>query len=328
MAFPQCPEVCRKYVEAVTCAQQQQWHVAADAYLACYLLPRCREWSGWHSVWSGFTAILRQNIRASPAHMAALKRVAKDKARPKLHRAMAYFTRGLSRFEQRDREGAASDYRESLAVARAATAAERSANVLLEDARRHTNVGVHLDGIVKDCESNLAVLVSAGAPRPPSRNANATSFRPADSEHPAGHNLFVGVGPVGDPEANLAAHAAAVARLSVGGDTCDRCGGSGREGAALKRCGACRTAYYCSSQCQQEAWRAGHKQACRKPGMFREGDMVLLHGLVNRPELNGSVRVIVGPTEGERIVTNIIGGDAATRLALKPVNLRQLRPAA
>ena len=56
--------------------------------------------------------------------------------------------------------------------------------------------------------------------------------------------------------------------------------------------------------------------------------MVLLHGLVNRPELNGSVRVIVGPTEGERIVTNIIGGDAATRLALKPVNLRQLRPAA
>jgi hypothetical protein len=48
---------------------------------------------------------------------------------------------------------------------------------------------------------------------------------------------------------------------------CDACGA--REGvasapAALKRCGACARAFYCSERCQKKAWGAGHKAACKQ----------------------------------------------------------------
>jgi hypothetical protein len=31
---------------------------------------------------------------------------------------------------------------------------------------------------------------------------------------------------------------------------------------ALRKCGGCRVARYCSPECQREAWRSGHKVAC------------------------------------------------------------------
>jgi hypothetical protein len=33
---------------------------------------------------------------------------------------------------------------------------------------------------------------------------------------------------------------------------------------AMARCGGCKAVRYCSPQCQQEHWRAGHKKACGK----------------------------------------------------------------
>ena len=60
---------------------------------------------------------------------------------------------------------------------------------------------------------------------------------------------------------------------------CDRCGKQREETGLgqLHQCGNCRTTYYCSVQCQQEAWNLdGHKRVCRKKGSFKVGDMAVL----------------------------------------------------
>jgi len=46
----------------------------------------------------------------------------------------------------------------------------------------------------------------------------------------------------------------------------------------LDCCSRCKMAYYCSKACQTKQWRAGHKQACRKKGEIRPGD-VMQHGM-------------------------------------------------
>ena len=43
--------------------------------------------------------------------------------------------------------------------------------------------------------------------------------------------------------------------------SCARCGERPKRGVALKRCSGCKQAWYCSSQCQQAAWKQ-HKKVC------------------------------------------------------------------
>ena len=114
----------------------------------------------------------------------------------------------------------------------------------------------------------------------------------------------------------------------MGGDVCDRCGQSAAEGSPLKRCSRCQLAYYCSPECAKQAWKAGHKQACRAPGQFDVGDKVQVQWLVSRPEHNGEIVEVRGPAPGGtgRIATAMIGGDV--EVSLKPENLRRLRPTA
>lgn len=38
------------------------------------------------------------------------------------------------------------------------------------------------------------------------------------------------------------------------------------KGKALNRCAKCLQAKYCSQGCQRAAWRAGHKNVCKKAG--------------------------------------------------------------
>jgi len=43
--------------------------------------------------------------------------------------------------------------------------------------------------------------------------------------------------------------------------TCNVCG---KEGDNLKKCGACKKVYYCSTDCQKHDWKHGHKAICKK----------------------------------------------------------------
>jgi hypothetical protein len=47
-------------------------------------------------------------------------------------------------------------------------------------------------------------------------------------------------------------------------ETCDYCHSQPSFGSKLQRCSSCRVARYCSKSCQGNAWKNGHREACRK----------------------------------------------------------------
>uniref|UniRef100_A0A7S2PP54 MYND-type domain-containing protein n=1 Tax=Leptocylindrus danicus TaxID=163516 RepID=A0A7S2PP54_9STRA len=80
-------------------------------------------------------------------------------------------------------------------------------------------------------------------------------------------------------------------RIRVGGNVCDACGKTYAELGMkqLKKCTRCMNAFYCSVECQRTQWRAGHKEACRKPGQIEPGDLMKLVKLQRRSDLNGLI---------------------------------------
>lgn len=101
-------------------------------------------------------------------------------------------------------------------------------------------------------------------------------------------------GTVGMAENNSSAKATAVPTdpsiIKRLGGKCDysdkkRCDVQG----GLFRCTRCKLAYYCSSDCQNRQWKAGHKKACRTPGQIEVGDDMLIKGVVKKLELNFAV---------------------------------------
>jgi hypothetical protein len=47
----------------------------------------------------------------------------------------------------------------------------------------------------------------------------------------------------------------------------EECGNCAVKSSDLKRCSYCLLVYYCSRECQKQAWKAGgHKYLCFKPG--------------------------------------------------------------
>ena len=55
-------------------------------------------------------------------------------------------------------------------------------------------------------------------------------------------------------------------RLMGFGRACFECGAlEGARGVALKLCSRCNFALFCSRECMQATWRAGHKDECVAP---------------------------------------------------------------
>jgi len=44
---------------------------------------------------------------------------------------------------------------------------------------------------------------------------------------------------------------------------CQSCGQAESELGEFKRCGGCKSVYYCGRKCQVQDWKAGHKQKCK-----------------------------------------------------------------
>ncbi|KAJ3332971.1 hypothetical protein HDU76_012390 [Blyttiomyces sp. JEL0837] len=67
---------------------------------------------------------------------------------------------------------------------------------------------------------------------------------------------------------------------AIRGGECDHCTGKpvnpSNTLVDLKRCSRCWMAYYCSTKCQKEAWKAGHKRYYRAPCDLKPGDIVKL----------------------------------------------------
>ena len=46
--------------------------------------------------------------------------------------------------------------------------------------------------------------------------------------------------------------------------TCPACGKKEAKAGEFKRCGGCKSVYYCGRKCQVQDWKAGHKHKCDK----------------------------------------------------------------
>lgn len=121
-------------------------------------------------------------------------------------------------------------------------------------------------------------------------------------------------------------------RLELGGSKCDCCGKTLQELGVtrLSCCSLCKMAYYCSPTCQRKQWRAGHKEACRKPGMIKSNDVMELRGLQARPELNNSVVMVrrKDPSQDARWV--VLAPDGPFRekeISIAADKLFRIRPA-
>ena len=338
---PPPADVLPHYVTAVGHVQAGRFRESADAYLTAFLMPSCAHTEGWWHVWRGFTSIISDNhFPASENHLRVLKRVARDESVPLVIRAEAQCTRGVARYATGNREAAARDYTATLALVSRATTTERAARVW-DSGLQHNGqmglvqkvVGDVLDQLSEDARRNLDRMRGVLHPDASSSpGPTAAALRRAGATVSGGVDIVRkhggAVGPIGDRAENEAALADAMSRLAVGGDRCDRCGQLATEDAPLKRCSRCQLAFYCSQTCARQAWKAGHKTACRAPGQFELGDKAQVQGLVSRPELNGEILEIRGPAPGGtgRIATAAIGGEV--EVSLKPANLRRLRPTA
>ena len=53
--------------------------------------------------------------------------------------------------------------------------------------------------------------------------------------------------------------------------------GGAASGEELKKCSACRLAYYCSKDCQKKDWKEGHKRGCKGVPMFTKLASVMIY---------------------------------------------------
>ncbi|EJK62083.1 hypothetical protein THAOC_17319, partial [Thalassiosira oceanica] len=59
---------------------------------------------------------------------------------------------------------------------------------------------------------------------------------------------------------------------TIGQSYCANCAKESEPGEKFKQCSKCRAQWYCSKECQVEAWRAGHKQDCKRATILKFED--------------------------------------------------------
>ena len=55
---------------------------------------------------------------------------------------------------------------------------------------------------------------------------------------------------------------------------CGNCSKEAEAGEKYKQCSKCRAQWYCSKECQVEAWRAGHKKDCKRASILKFEDYI------------------------------------------------------
>ena len=59
---------------------------------------------------------------------------------------------------------------------------------------------------------------------------------------------------------------------SIGQSQCANCGKEAQGATKFKQCSKCKAQWYCSKECQVEAWRAGHKKDCKRASILKFED--------------------------------------------------------
>ena len=59
---------------------------------------------------------------------------------------------------------------------------------------------------------------------------------------------------------------------SDGQSHCANCGKDALADEKFKQCSKCKSQWYCSKECQVEAWKAGHKKDCKRAAILKFED--------------------------------------------------------
>ena len=283
------------------------------------------------------TMILRElHFKASESDIKTLrKKFLRNVKEPPHFRVQASFALGVLETNRGDRETAAERYREGLIIAREASPEDKAKTVQSDEGP--VSVAHLIETDSKTIESNLSILSGTGQTMEKHPCEYKRDFGKKDAMPPIGDTITLTRGVLEHDsfsEENLDVLARLMERATmVGGNACDGCGKTLQDLGLDKFecCSRCNMAYYCSKSCQREAWRAGHKKACRKPDEIRAGDCMMLTGLKKRPEMNGKVVRIMAAAEkeGRWMVTekSTTYTNETTCVSIATGNLRHIRPA-
>jgi MYND finger len=224
--------------------------------------------------------------------------VQKNKQLPRLYRASAAETIGVSHYFNGQRMDAADWYRNAIEHGNKAKPLEQKKSVYGDPIDPTTGrttmintgdpsqqvlrrIGSFLDEIKYRMEHCLIDLGGGGSSTSDIRNSVALTKEEIADElqsrkgvSPDHYNGVIAIG----TERPCSVTLEELTRLvMVGGSTCDHCNKTKEElglKSKLKVCSVCKLAFYCSVDCQKKQWKE-HKVYCRKPtNDFRAGDFV------------------------------------------------------
>lgn len=320
--------------EAVHAFQSGNYRQSANKYLESFLASPGKYSENRWQIFHGYTSVLQDEyFTASQSDVVALQRIVEDKHELKLYRCEAAFTLGFS-WRLRDREESATCYRDAIRIGEKAPENERRKKVLATlttpDGSAVTGLGVKpiggiIDEILAKTRGNLSAMEHGSKAPSQVRGSSSPPMRSNGTPMPySNRQSEIALGPL--PTAFTKEQGDFL--LSVGGERCDCCKET-RAAKGLKhllQCSQCKRAFYCSSECQRQQWKAGHKKHCRKPGEIKPSDIRRINGIQSKPEINGKLVEVmaVDPNNATRWQVRIPGGDRS--LSLAPDKLEQLRP--
>jgi hypothetical protein len=254
-----------------------------------------REFNQRYYSLNGLFEVLKAQLRgqATAADHAMLKSIGRGKYGDHPEVQMnAEFARGLVRWDQGDRQGAARCYRRVLEIQAAATADDTRHQVITGNQTPESAAAV-VERIGRSVADNLAILeqrspsMLSAESRARAAREDATSKKimaqkvarmtPQERRDYQMANSFED--DKGDAQAVFSpctpADSSMLKRCSrIRGAGCDTCGKLRDAAGKLNMCSRCKQRWYCSSACQKTAWPR-HKLACRAPGKFRVGDVAV-----------------------------------------------------
>jgi len=117
----------------------------------------------------------------------------------------------------------------------------------------------------------------------------------------------------------------------IAGGMCDYCGKSPEEIGANRPfdvCGKCELSYFCSQECLAMAWTKGdHKEVCRKPGEFKEGDCAWTLQGFGQTERGALVKIIDASPTSDGCLLICPRDNSDTTALVQRDRLRRMRPA-
>lgn len=243
-----------------------------------------KAWRGRHLFLCAYTNLLTEpdSFATTAADVEMLQSLAKDSARPIVERSCAQFTRGFVLWDQGKRQDAVKVYRKVVDLVAKATLQQRAERTMRSDPNGYpcwVAVGELLDKDAQTAQENIARL-------DPTRRCTAMATDPSTVTRDISWPTVASTAAEMEVQATARRNAERIRSAA-----CGRCGT--RE-APLFCCKTCKLAHYCSRECQRADWKV-HKSQCRAPEQHREGDIVGLHGLQARPELNGNYVLVLGP---------------------------------